>query len=684
MRTLHVIPAVAPRYGGPSAAIVQMCRALKGRGVDQLLLTTDADGAGRLDVPIGEPIPWQGITTLFFHRDFSESFKYSNGLARWLRDRVTDFDVVHVHAVLSHACISAATACRRAGVPYIIRPLGTLAPWSLDQKALRKRLLLRLKGSGLIRAAAAIHCTSDQELSEIERAFPGAPGVVIPLGIDPVYLEQVPVEAASRARDPYVLVLSRLHPKKNLEALIEAFLTASSREGDRDRWRLVIAGSGDSEYEGTLKRLVHERHADERVSFAGWVDGEQKRELFRGASIFALPSRHENFGMSVLEALASGVPVVVSRQVDLAIAVAHGGGGWIVDTDVEGLVNGLQEAMGDTKERARRSGAARRLAEQYGWPGVAERITDLYEHVRTKMPRQKQRQFHWISSVSGEPVQLEGLERALGRYYREHQTREQYQHMLDGEQAAQPSTEAALRTAILSRKPRSILEVGCGSGRLYRTLRAAGYAGRYTGLEMSAEVIARNRIAHADATWIEGSILTTQWPDERFDVVFAYFVLEHVVYPSRVLERMAHLLQPGGAVILVFPDFVAMGRFASQTLGFVEGRAGELLKRGRPLSALFNLYESRIRLPRALRHATARPGDFPVNLTPRCLLAPEHVEPDVDAVYIASKEEVTAWALSHEMHVRFPAGTGGHFRENVLIELALNSPRSGSPGPTVH
>jgi glycosyltransferase involved in cell wall biosynthesis len=386
MHTLHVIPAVAPRYGGPSAAIVQMCHALKDRGVDQLLLTTDADGADRLDVPIGEPIPWQGVPTLFFHRDFSESFKYSNGLARWLRDRVTDFDVVHVHAVLSHACIAAATACRRAGVPYIIRPLGTLAPWSLDQKALRKRLLLRLKASGLVRAASAIHCTSDQELSEIERAFPGAPGVVIPLGIDPVYLEQVPVAAANRARDPYVLVLSRLHPKKNLEVLIEAFLKASSGGSDRCPWRLVIAGSGDSQYEGTLKRLVRDRHADEHISFAGWVDGEPKRELFRGASIFALPSRHENFGMSVLEALASGVPVVVSRQVDLASAVEREGGGWVVDTDVEGLVKGLDKAMSDAADRERRSRSARRLAEHYAWPGVAERITDLYEWVRAKMP----------------------------------------------------------------------------------------------------------------------------------------------------------------------------------------------------------------------------------------------------------------------------------------------------------
>src|SRR5690242_6756974 len=135
MRALHVIPAVASRYGGPSAAVVPMCDALVKAGVDTLIVTTNADGERTLDVPIGEPTMWRGVPAVFFNRTFSESFKYSPGLARWLRRHVTEFDVVHIHAVLSHTCLSAASACRTHRVPYILRPLGTLAPWSLRQKA---------------------------------------------------------------------------------------------------------------------------------------------------------------------------------------------------------------------------------------------------------------------------------------------------------------------------------------------------------------------------------------------------------------------------------------------------------------------------------------------------------------------------------------------------------------------
>jgi glycosyltransferase involved in cell wall biosynthesis len=357
-----------------------MCRALAERGVDPLIVATDADGPDRLAVPIGERTTWEDVPALFFHRDFSESFKYSRGLAGWVREHVAEFDVVHIHAVLSHACLSSAAASRRAHVPYVLRPLGTLAPWSLEQKAAKKRILLALGGNRAIRHAAAIHCTSDEERRGIELAFPHATGVVIPLGIDPIFLEAPEVAWSERDRDPYVLVVSRLHHKKNLEALIKAFLSVASRH-DRP-WRLVIAGGGEPSYVAMLHDLLRQLGASDRVQLVGWVKGEQKLRLMRSASVFALASLHENFGVSVLEALASGVPALVSRQVDLAGAVGGAGAGWIVETSIESLSRHLDEALGDTAERATRGRAARELAKRFAWPGVAAELIDLYQSIR--------------------------------------------------------------------------------------------------------------------------------------------------------------------------------------------------------------------------------------------------------------------------------------------------------------
>src|SRR6185295_12578190 len=99
MKVLHVIPAVAPRYGGPSGVALGLCRALLESGVDVRVATTSADGERDLDVPLGVDVDYQGAPAIFFRRDFSESYKYSGDLVRWLRGNVASYDLVHVHAV---------------------------------------------------------------------------------------------------------------------------------------------------------------------------------------------------------------------------------------------------------------------------------------------------------------------------------------------------------------------------------------------------------------------------------------------------------------------------------------------------------------------------------------------------------------------------------------------------------
>lgn len=280
-----------------------------------------------------------------------------------------------------------------------------------------------------------------------------------------------------------------------------------------------------------------------------------------------------------------------------------------------------------------------------------------------------ERRFNWMSSVEGEPAVLDELDRRLAAFYTEAATRFRYEAVLDDARSLQPATEAALLRAILARRPESILEVGCGSARLYRELRAAGYSGVYVGLEIACETIAANRAAHPEAEWVCGPVDSTVLGDRRFDVAFAYFVLEHCTYPAKALRRLADHVRPGGAVLLVFPDFVEMGRLASQALGRASGRARDHLRRGALVDALVAVYDARIRLPRALKRAVRRCGPFPVNLNPRCFLEPDRLEPDVDAVYIASKDEVCAWARRQGLKPSFPAGRQGHFGENALIQI---------------
>ena len=111
MKILHVIPAIAPRYGGPSQAIIEMCWALQREGTEVLIATTDADGECRLAVGTETQTVYRSVPTVFFRRQLSEAFKYSHYLACWLDKNVDSFDVVHIHAVFSHSSIAAARAC---------------------------------------------------------------------------------------------------------------------------------------------------------------------------------------------------------------------------------------------------------------------------------------------------------------------------------------------------------------------------------------------------------------------------------------------------------------------------------------------------------------------------------------------------------------------------------------------
>jgi glycosyltransferase involved in cell wall biosynthesis len=200
------------------------------------------------------------------------------------------------------------------------------------------------------------------------------------LGIDDEYLSAKERDWSERDRDPYVLVVSRLHAKKNLEALAKAFIDAASTQSQP--WRLVIAGDGEPAYVASLKEFVREVDDGRRIAFVGWVEDQRKRNLIQHASLFALPSLHENFGVSLLEALAAGVPALVSRQVDLADAIERVGAGWICDTSVESLRTTLEAAMTSRTERMSRGRRAHEMANRFSWSDIGARLVDLYQEIR--------------------------------------------------------------------------------------------------------------------------------------------------------------------------------------------------------------------------------------------------------------------------------------------------------------
>jgi glycosyltransferase involved in cell wall biosynthesis len=351
-------------------AIVPMCRALQQRGIEVLLVTT---GAGMPAFKSVQAIDYEDVPAIFFPAQFAESFKYSRPLSVWLKQHVGGFDLAHIHAVFNHSSVAAARECRMQRVQYVIRPLGTLDPWSMKQKAFRKRLFWSLAGASMLNGAAAVHYTSHAEKTATEDLLGVNHGRVIPLGVEAV------AGSTNGARpDPYVLVLSRLHPKKGLDVLIDAFIALTRRENFAP-WRLVIAGDGPADHVALLKRKA--AAAENRIMFAGWLDGERKERMLRNASLLVLPSYQENFGLCVMEALARSVPVFLSPHVNLANEIADANAGWIAPVEAQALTDTLASALSSPEELAKRGRAGKLLSLRYSWERVATDLSDLYTRI---------------------------------------------------------------------------------------------------------------------------------------------------------------------------------------------------------------------------------------------------------------------------------------------------------------
>lgn len=378
MRVLHVIPSLSRVHGGPSRAARMMERALRDAGVSVAVATTDDDGNRRAERPLGRWLEEEDGLRIYFRRR-TRFYQAAPGALPWLWRHVRAFDLVHVHALFSFMSVTGAAIARARGVPFIIRPLGVLSSYGLtERRPLLKRLSLRFIEQPLLRAAAAVHCTSEAEAQEVRTLEPGARTVVVPLAVD------MPADGSVRSASerPAVLFLSRLDPKKNLEALLDAWPAVLAVHPEA---RLLIAGDGASNYVTSLRARCDALGLGSSVEWLGHVEGAEKDRCFAEAWVFALPSHGENFGISVAEALARGVPCVLTPGVAIASDVQAAGAGVVCDGTPETLAPTLNGLLDDADRRRAMARAALTLARMRWSPeAMAQRLLSLYEEAHSR------------------------------------------------------------------------------------------------------------------------------------------------------------------------------------------------------------------------------------------------------------------------------------------------------------
>ena len=353
-KILHVIPSISAAHGGPSVMLELLAREQSAQGIEVHIATTDDDGGGRLDVPMGVPIARGGVFYWFFRRQTS-FYKFSQPLSSWLATHIADYQVVHIHALFSFSSIAAGRWARKRNVPYVVRPLGTLNRWGMEnRRPWLKQLSFNLIERNILRNASFIHYTSEQERYEAALLGVNTRAEIIPnpVAVSP---DDVPV-GLFRANHPelrdreIILFLSRFDRKKGLDILLPAFAKVRERFPSA---ALVLAGSGNAEILESLHTQARSLGIAGDISWPGFLEGAEKQAAFADADVFVLPSYSENFGIAVVEALAAGCPAVVSDQVAIHTDIAAARAGLVVRCDVGELADALCSMLAD---RAARSG----------------------------------------------------------------------------------------------------------------------------------------------------------------------------------------------------------------------------------------------------------------------------------------------------------------------------------------
>lgn len=372
MNVLHAVEGLSAEFGGLSRAVVGLAGALTRRRIDVEIIATRHDRQ--------EPIPSGVLPVQTFRRNPAGMWQLSGAVRR----AVAWADLVHVHGLWRSPQFFASRAAWRMDKPYLVSPHGMLDSWALRRRRFRKQLYGRLIEWETLTRSSAIHVLTEREALDVSRLGFGRPVQLIPNGLDLSEFDRLPDRATGACHFPaiagkrVILFLGRIHPQKGLDLLVRAFHDVVHRCPETF---LLIAGPDEEGYrrhvEADLKRLV----PPDRFLFTGLLQGESRLAALASADIFVLPSYSEGLPMAALEAMAAGLPVILSEDCNLS-SVQEIGAGLVVPTQADALCKAILYLI-DAPFLAKAMGqrGAVFVRTHYAWDTVADQMIDLYERV---------------------------------------------------------------------------------------------------------------------------------------------------------------------------------------------------------------------------------------------------------------------------------------------------------------
>lgn len=375
-------PPFAWTTGGPARVVFELSKSLVKRNHDVTVLTTNLFH-GDTSMNSGKtPVSQEGIRFHFFTivgGNLAWKYKtyFSPGLIWHLKKHGGEYDVLHLQDLISFQAIAVSFFSKTNRIPYILSPHGCV-PW-LGEKKIINMLYYMFFGKRLLKNASRIIALTQTEKNELlSLSVPEEKIAVIPNGITPsdnTRFFEGPFRSKFRIsnQDKIILFLGRVHKIKGIELLIEAF---SDYAKNQPNIHLIIAGR-DEGFSQELQQKAIRYKIEDRIIFTGQLTEEEKYAAYVDADVFVLPSIHEGFPLTVLEAMAHATPVIVTKGCNISDVVEDCG--LVVDYDRDQLAQAIAAILGNSALRqyfAKRG--PEKIKSTYNWDCIAERIEAIY------------------------------------------------------------------------------------------------------------------------------------------------------------------------------------------------------------------------------------------------------------------------------------------------------------------
>jgi len=388
MKVLHVTSRMDPQCGGVVQAIHTITYALESVNISSEIVCLEEPDASYIKDNSNIHALGLGKTAWNYHPQ----------LIAWLKENMIKYDIVIAHGMWQYHNFALYRVAKLLGWTsnrILIMPHGMLDPYfqkAPDRrlKAIRNWFFWKLIERNIVNSSGGLLFTCELEKKLAATTFrPYHPALTYVVGLavtaPPPYEERMRLAfLASSGLTPdteYFLFLSRVHEKKGLDLLLKAYLALQKKGIELPE--LVIAGPGlDTEYGQTMKELVE---GEAGIHFIGMLQGYAKWGAFYGAQAFILPSHQENFGIAVVEALACGIPVLISDKVNIWKEIIEGSAGLVEKDTEEGILKLLNNWLEVSNER-RRHMAVRAIhvyREYFALDGVARNMKNVLESVAT-------------------------------------------------------------------------------------------------------------------------------------------------------------------------------------------------------------------------------------------------------------------------------------------------------------